>query len=231
MVFPATPPYDGTLTGFWKAPEDFCYKLPATMTLQEGALCEPLAVGVHIARQVGTKPGDSVVVMGTGLIGLLCAAVAKAFGASMVCSVDVVESKLGARENAEKILKLIGLSDGADIVIGASGVEFSIQASVYVGGMSKAEVNFPIMALCCKEATAYGSFRYGAGDWKIAVGLVADEKVEVKKLVSEIVKFKDTEKAFNKGKEGQAIKILIAGPNEKNVVKQTLCKGLSKERQ
>ncbi len=246
MIFPATPPYDGTLTGFWKAPDDFCYKLPATMTLQEGALCEPLAVGVHIARQVGIKPDNSVVVMGAGPIGLLCAAVAKAFGASVVCSVDVVESKLefardfcathtylsqkkaSARENAYNILKLIGLPGGADIVIEAPGFESSIQASVHVvrnggtylqGGMGKADVNFPIMALCCKEVTMHGSFRYGAGDWKIAVELVADKKVEVGKLISEIVEFKDAEKAFEKVKEGQVIKIIIAGPNEKNVAK------------
>lgn len=243
MVFPATPPYDGTLTGFWKAPDDFCYKLPETMTIQEGALCEPLAVAVHIARQVGIKPGDSVVVMGAGPIGLLCAGVAKAFGASIVTSVDIVESKLkfakdfcathtylsqrvSARENAQNILDLIGLPGGADIVIEASGVESSIQASVYVvrnggtylqGGMGKADVNFPIMALCAKEVTAHGSFRYGAGDWKIAVDLVASKKVDVRRLISEIVEFKDAEKAFNKVKEGQVIKILIAGPNEKNI--------------
>ncbi|KUI68059.1 D-xylulose reductase A [Cytospora mali] len=244
MVFPATPPYGDTLTGSWKAPDDFCYKFPATMTLQEGALCEPLTVGVHIARQVGIKPGDSVVVMEAGPIGLLCAAVAKTFGTSIVCSVDIVESKLefakdfcathtylsqkvNACENAEKILKLIGLPDGADI----ASVYVVCNGGAYLrSGMGKADVNFPIMALCCKEVTAYGSFRYGASDWKIAVELVADKKVKVKKLVSEIVEFKDTNKAFNKVKEGQAIKILIAGPNEKNVVKQTLCRGLSKER-
>ena len=46
--------------------EDFCYKLPDHVTLQEGALVEPLAVAVHIVRQAVVTPGQSVIVMGAG---------------------------------------------------------------------------------------------------------------------------------------------------------------------
>ena len=74
MRFAATPPYDGTLCGFYIAPEDFCYKLPEHVSLQEGAVIEPLAVGVHISKQAGITPGQSVVVMGAGPVGLLCMA-------------------------------------------------------------------------------------------------------------------------------------------------------------
>lgn len=80
IIFAATPPYDGTLTGFWAAPADFCYKLPEHVSLQQGALIEPLAVAVHIVKQAGISPGTSVVVMGAGPVGLLCAAVARSFG-------------------------------------------------------------------------------------------------------------------------------------------------------
>ncbi|KAI1809890.1 GroES-like protein [Poronia punctata] len=241
MRFAATPPYDGTLTGFWTAPADFCYKLPESVSLQEGALVEPLAVGVHIVRQAAVTPGQSVVVMGAGPVGLLCAAVARAFGATTVVSVDIVQSKLdfaksfcsthtytsqrvSAEENAANIRKLAGLPDGADVVIDASGAEPSIQASLHVvrnggtyvqGGMGKDNITFPIMAMCLKEVTAKGSFRYGSGDYKLAVELIASGKVEVKKLISEVVPFKEAENAFSKVKQGEVVKILIAGPNEK----------------
>ncbi|KAG6018317.1 hypothetical protein E4U41_003975, partial [Claviceps citrina] len=66
MVFAATPPHDGTLTGLWASPADFCYKLPDAVSLQEGALMEPLAVAVHIVKQASVRPGQSVVVMGAG---------------------------------------------------------------------------------------------------------------------------------------------------------------------
>ena len=241
MRFAATPPYDGTLTGFWTAPADFCYKLPDTVSLQEGALIEPLAVAVHIVRQAAVSPGQSVVVMGAGPVGLLCAAVARAFGASTVVSVDIVQSKLdfarsfcsthvyasqrvSAEENAANIRREAGLPDGADAVIDASGAEPSSQASLHVvrnggvyvqGGMGRSDVTFPIMALCLKEVTAKGSFRYGSGDYKLAVDLVASARVDVKRLVSGVVPFAQAEEAFAKVKEGEVIKMLIAGPNEK----------------
>ncbi|KAK8059004.1 sorbitol dehydrogenase [Apiospora phragmitis] len=241
MRFAATPPYHGTLTGFWTAPSDFCYKLPDNVSTQEGAMIEPLAVAVHIARQAAISPGQSVVVMGAGPVGLLCAAVAKAFGATKVCSVDIVESKLefaknfasthtyvsqriAAEDNARNIKELIGCPAGADVVIDASGAEPSIQASLHTvrmggtylqGGMGKADITFPIMAMCLKEVTCKGSFRYGAGDYRLAVDLVAAGRVDVKKLISETVPFQKAEDAFKKVKEGQVIKIVIAGPNEK----------------
>jgi len=241
MRFAATPPYDGTLTGFWVAPADFCYKLPDNVSLQEGAMVEPLAVGVHIVKQGGVKPGDSVVIMGAGPVGLLCAAVARAFGASKVVSVDIIPSKLEvakeiaathtyisqrlpAQENAKALIEQCDLGEGADVVIDASGAEPSIQASLHVvktggtyvqGGMGKSDITFPIMALCIKEVTMKGSFRYSSGDYRLAVQLLGSGLVDVKKFISGVVPFKDAEKAFEKVKEGQVIKILIAGPNEK----------------
>ena len=241
MVFAATPPYHGTLTGLWSAPADFCYKLPEAVSLQEGALIEPLAVAVHIVKQASITPGQSVVIMGAGPVGLLCAAVARAYGASKVVSVDIVRSKLefardfaathiyasqriAPEENAKAIKDLVGLPGGVDAVIDASGAEPSIQTSLHTvrmggtyvqGGMGKSDINFPIMAMCLKEVTAKGSFRYGPGDYTLAVELVASGKVDVKKLVTGVVGFKQAEEAFKKVKEGEAIKVLIAGPNEK----------------
>ncbi|KAK0391714.1 hypothetical protein NLU13_1213 [Sarocladium strictum] len=241
MRFAATPPYHGTLTGLWHAPADFCYKLPDSVSLQEGAMIEPLAVAVHITKQANVKPGDSVVVMGAGPVGLLCAAVARAYGASKVVSVDIVQSKLDlatsfasthsylsqrlpAEENAAALKKAADLGRGADVVIDASGAEPSIQTSLHTvrmggtyvqGGMGKSDITFPIMQLCMKEVTAKGSFRYGAGDYKLAIELVAQGKVDVKKLISSVADFKDAESAFNKVKQGEVIKILIKGPNEK----------------
>ncbi|KAH7156663.1 chaperonin 10-like protein [Dactylonectria macrodidyma] len=240
MVFAATPPYDGTLTGYWVAPADFCFKLPDNVSQQEGALIEPLAVAVHIVKQANVKPGHSVVVMGAGPVGLLCAAVAKAYGATKIVSVDIVQSKLdfakefasthvyssqriAPEENAKALLELAGIPDGADVVIDASGAEPSIQTSIHVvkvggsyvqGGMGKSDITFPIMAMCIKEMTMSGSFRYGPGDYPLAVELVASGKVDVKKLITGVVEFRQAEEAFKKVKEGEAIKVLIAGPNE-----------------
>lgn len=241
MHFAATPPIHGTLCGFYSSPEDFCYKLPDHVSLQEGALIEPLAVAVHITKQAEIKPGQSVVVMGAGPVGLLCCAVAKAYGATTIVSVDIQPSRLefaakyaathtwtpariSGEENAANLIKEIGLGAGADAVIDASGAEPSIQTSIHVvrrggvyvqGGMGKPDITFPIMALCTKEITAKGSFRYGSGDYQLAVDLVASGKVDVKSLITGTVKFEEAEEAFKSVKAGKGIKVLIAGPNEK----------------
>lgn len=241
MRFAATPPIDGTLAGFYVTPEDFCYKLPDNVTQQEGALIEPLAVAVHITKQAEIKPGQSVVVMGAGPVGLLCCAVAKAYGAGKVVSVDIQPSRLefaasyaathtftpqrvSAQENAANLLKEAGIEGGADAVIDASGAEPSIQTSIHVvrrggvyvqGGMGKPDITFPIMALCIKEVTAKGSFRYGSGDYQLAVDFVASGKIDVKQLITGTVKFEEAEEAFKSVKAGKGIKVLIAGPNEK----------------
>lgn len=81
--------------------------------------------------------------------------------------------------------------------------------------MGKSDITFPIMAMCQKEVTARGSFRYGPGDFKLAVELVSNGSVAVEKLITEVVPFEKAEEAFRKAKSGEAVKMLIAGPNER----------------
>lgn len=241
VVFAASPPHHGTLTGFFVAADDFCYKLPLDMPLREGALVEPLAVAVHIVRQACVSPGMSVVVFGAGPVGLLCAAVSRVYGATEVVSVDILPPKLdkakefaatrvylsqpvSPQENAASLLRNTGLSaSGADVVIDASGAASSIQAALHVvrkggtfvqGGMGKSDITFPIMALCMKEVNVRGSFRYGSGDYRLAIGMVASGQVDVKKLITGVVSFNRAEDAIQMVKGGGVIKVLIAGPNE-----------------
>jgi D-xylulose reductase len=148
MAFAATPPYDGTLAAYYSLPEDLCYKLPENMTLEEGALIEPTAVAVHISKQANIRPGDSVVVFGAGPVGLLCCAVAKAYGATKVVSVDINEERLefalgfaatvgfrsrkeSAEESARRLVEECGLGEGADVIIDASGAEVCIQTAIH----------------------------------------------------------------------------------------------------
>lgn len=237
MAFAATPPFDGTLAKYYALPEDFCYKLPESVSLEEGALLEPLSVGVHITRQAGVRPGHKVVVFGAGPVGLLCLAVAKAFGASKLVSVDINEERLqfakkyaathtvvsqreSAQDSAARIIKETDLGEGADIVIDASGAEPAIQTSIHLlriggtyvqGGMGKADITFPIGAMCSKELNVKGSFRYAGGDYALALELITTGRVDVKQLISGKVKFTDAEKAFSDVRAAKGIKTLIEG--------------------
>ena len=238
MKFAATPPYDGTLAKYYVLPEDFCYRLPDHVSLQEGALMEPLAVAVHITKQSRIRNGDSVVVFGAGPVGLLCCAVAKSFGASKVIAVDIQQprldfakefaatgvfmpEKVSSQENAERMVKEHDLGLGADVAIDASGAEPSVQTAMHVlrnggsyvqGGMGRDECTFPIMVACLKELKISGSFRYSEGDYRDAVQLVGSGKIDVKKLITREVAFEEAEQAFEDIKAGKGIKVLIGGP-------------------
>ncbi|KOC15090.1 D-xylulose reductase A [Aspergillus flavus AF70] len=239
MAFAATPPFDGTLAKYYVLPEDFCYKLPTNVSLQEGAVVEPLSVAVHLVRQAALQPGQSVVVFGAGPVGLLCCAVARAFGASKVIVVDVQPKRLefarayaatahflpgvetSPADNAVRLREENELEMGADVVIEASGAEPSVYTGIHIlrpggtyvqGGMGKEEVKFPITAACTKELNIRGSFRYSSGDYKLAIELIAAGKINVKALITQVFKFEDAPRAFEEVKSGKGIKTLIAGP-------------------
>lgn len=235
MAFAATPPFDGTLAKYYSLPEDFCYKLPENVSLEEGALMEPLAVGVHISKQGSIKPGDSVVVFGAGPVGLLCMAVARAFGATKIVAVDINPERLefakkyaathgilSQRESPEdaarRIISDTDLGPGADVVLDASGAEPAIQTSIHTlrvggnyvqGGLGKSDITFPIGAMSAKELNVRGSFRYSSGDYQLALQLIESGRVDVKTLITGTVKFVDAEKAFGDVKAAKGIKTLV----------------------
>lgn len=84
MRFFATPPVDGSLALYVNHPADFCFKLPPNISLDEGAFCEPLSVGVHACNRAQVSFGKTVLVLGCGPIGLVTIMVAKAYGASRI---------------------------------------------------------------------------------------------------------------------------------------------------
>jgi D-xylulose reductase len=67
--------------------------------------------------------------------------------------------------------------------------------------------------MCVKELTIRGSFRYGPGDYEMAVELLSTGKLKVDSLISQRVPFKEAEEAFKQTKSGKGIKILIEGPS------------------
>lgn len=85
LVFAATPPYDGTLATYYNLDASFAHHVPDNMTMEEASLMEPLGVAVYATIFQGkVAPLQNVLVFGAGPIGLLSAAVARAYGAKKV---------------------------------------------------------------------------------------------------------------------------------------------------
>jgi D-xylulose reductase len=243
---PGPPDTQGTLSKYFRIAEDFVYRIPESMGLEEAVLVEPLSVAVHAAKLAGVEPGETVVVMGSGTIGLLCAAVARQFGAHRVVLVDILDSKLDfaktfldcetfkpsfeqtAKDNAARLLRELRLEEEGtgmfggrvDTVIEASGAASSIETGIHVlrpggkyvqAGVGQARIEFPIVALSMKEIVFRGCFRYGAGDYELAVELIRKRLVDVRPLISSMTRFENATEAWEKTARGEGIKNLIEG--------------------
>lgn len=240
MQFAATPPVDGTLAKYYTVPEELCFVLPAHISIEEGALVEPLSIAVHCARLASITMGQTVLVMGAGPIGLVCCAVAKAFGASVIIVTDIVESRLDfakgyatthtyrmeqklPEENAKATMDKCSISTGFDVVIEATGVASCIASGIFAlkkggvfiqAGLGAAEITFPVGELCSKEGVYKTSFRYGPGDYKMAVELLESRRVSVKSLITHSYEFGLAEEAFAGANRQEGIKCIIYGPRD-----------------
>jgi len=126
--FFGTPPIDGAFTNYVTVPDSFAYKLPDQMSDEEGALIEPLSVGLWACRKAMLRGADHVLITGAGPIGLLAMKVALALGTTAITMTDVfpqrleIARKLGATRTvniAETPLASVGVE--ADVLIECSG--------------------------------------------------------------------------------------------------------------
>lgn len=83
------PHAQGTLQERINVDSKYCYKLPEDVSLDLGALLEPLGVAIHASRRAALAPNSTVLVFGAGTVGLLVAAVAKIKGAKTVVIADI----------------------------------------------------------------------------------------------------------------------------------------------
>ncbi|KAK7917719.1 hypothetical protein PG985_011327 [Apiospora marii] len=90
----AFPHFQGTLQERINHPAKWVHKLPESVTLEQGALVEPLSVAMHARDRAQLKPGSTVLVLGAGAVGLLCAAACKASGAKAVVIADIQQDRV-----------------------------------------------------------------------------------------------------------------------------------------
>jgi len=228
VKFMATPPYDGSLANFIVHPSDYCYKLASHVSYEEGAMCEPLSVGIHAVNRSGVSLGSHVLILGAGPIGLMCLLAAKAAGASVIILVDINEERLkvalqiGATAviNAkEDILTQIDKRElgPIDVSIECSGAEQAIRSAirstksggvVVLVGLGPPEIKLSIVDAAIREVDIRGIFRY-ANCYPKAVELITSGRVDVKPLLTHRFDFKETLQAFELAKNGGAIKVCI----------------------
>lgn len=219
VEFLATPPYHGSLMNYIAFPENMCFKLPENISTKEGALVEPLAVGLHAAMQGNVKLGDSVVILGAGTIGLVTLLACKAYGATEITIVDVIPKrleyakKLGATATinaaeADVFAEIDKMTNkkGVDIVIETAGSARTISQTPYliknggtivlVGLAPQDIIEFNFAKIMAKEAQIKSVFRY-RNIYPTAIKAIAKGMIDITGIVTHEFEFDETAKAFD----------------------------------
>ncbi|EPR11930.1 NAD(P)-dependent alcohol dehydrogenase [Ruminiclostridium papyrosolvens] len=219
VEFLATPPYHGSLMNYIAFPENMCFKLPNNITTKEGALVEPLAVGMHAANQGDVKLGSSVVILGAGTIGLVTLLACKANGATDITVVDVIPKrleyakKLGATNTinaaeTDVFAEIDKLTDkkGVDVVIETAGSARTISQTPYlvknggnivlVGLAPQDIIEFNFAKIMAKEATIKSVFRY-KNIYPIAIKAISKGIIDITGIVTHEFDFDDVAHAFD----------------------------------
>ncbi|KAK5638776.1 hypothetical protein RI129_013071 [Pyrocoelia pectoralis] len=227
---------DGSMTGYFVHTANFCHKLPANISQEEGALIEPFSTAIHACKRGKVCFGSVVLIMGAGPIGLLTAAAAKVYGATKVVVTDVLKWRLDkAKEMGADITLQVQADESDDIIVQKiisvlgcrpnisidcvgiqSTIAVALKATISGGtvglvGLSGEDVmDIPITSILLREVDIYGVFAY-ANDFPTAIEMVSTGKVDLKPLITHHYKIGDVLKAFDslKTKEGNAIKVLI----------------------
>jgi L-iditol 2-dehydrogenase len=153
--------------------------------MEEGALLEPLSVGVHACRRAGVGLGSEVLILGAGPIGLVTLVTAKAMGASKIMITDLFDQRLVVAKGlgANFVLRIDKNMAEADVVanvhkqfgsapdktIDCSGAEATNRLAIFATrsggcavfvGMGPEEVKLPLANALAREVDIRGVFRY-----------------------------------------------------------------------
>jgi D-xylulose reductase len=224
LTFWATPPVHGCLTPDVVHPAALTFKLPDNVSFAEGAMVEPLAVGMQAAGKARIQPGARALVLGAGPIGIVVALAALAGGCAEVLIFDPLEAKLDVAERYDGITALRAKGSsiaeqvqhatdswGVDIVFECSGAGAAYReiasllcpgGTLVLVGMPVSPVLVDIVALQAKEIRVETVFRY-ANVYDRAISLLAKGKIDVKPLITATFDFADSIAAFERAAEGR----------------------------
>ncbi|MDR1060587.1 MAG: NAD(P)-dependent alcohol dehydrogenase [Clostridiales bacterium] len=233
VVFLATPPYHGCFENYIAFPAKLAFKLPDGISTREGALVEPLNVGLEAAKTGGVTLGSSVAILGAGCIGLTALLASKAYGAADVTVVDVIGKRLekalelgatrvidASRQDVEKELLAATGGEGADIVMETAGSSRTTQQApflvkrggtiVLVGMAPDDVIPFNFAKLMGQVADLRPIFRY-KNLYPTAIKALASGAIDVSGIVTHEFAFDDIAEAFrvNIDDKADVVKIVI----------------------
>lgn len=218
---------DGAMTSYTRVPARCLHRVPDALAMEQAALTEPCCVAYNaVVENSRLTPGDRVLVIGPGTIGILCAAMAKLCGAEVAL--------LGLESDVERfaIAKQYGcecLTDardwcmerdgmGADVIIDAAGVSPTLKMAIELvrpaGWITKVgwgpkPLDFSIDPLVQKNVTLQGSFSHHWAIWERVLALLTSGQLNVQPIIGGIWSINDWHEAFETMHSGKIVKSLL----------------------
>ena len=223
---------NGGFAEYSVCPETQCFKVRDDISFDEAAMAEPLACVVHGIDQAQIQPGQTVLVIGGGTIGLMMVQMARLCGASTVILSEPVEMrrKIGMEVGADaaidpihedvpgRIKEICG-RDGADVVIECVGRPFAVEQAFAAAGFAgtillfsvpgvDATVPLPLFDVYKKELRIVGSM-INPDTHQRAVNLINSGRLELKKLITHVFDLEHMDEAIHMQMSAESIKVVV----------------------
>jgi len=219
---------DGAMTRFVKVPSRCLHKIPDDLSFEYACLTEPCCVAYNaVVENTHIKPGDRIIVLGPGTIGILCGAMAKLCGAEVaVVGLRADKSRLSvaAKYGCETIMgdasawatERDGL--GADCIIDAAGISATMKIALELvrpnGQISKVgwgrePLDFSLDPLVQKNVRLHGSFSHNWPIWERVIALLSSKQLNVQHIVGGVWPITEWYEAFEKMHQGLIVKSVL----------------------
>ena len=220
---------NGAMTQYVRVPARCLHEVPAQLAFEQACLTEPCCVAYNaVVENSRIKPGDRVIVLGPGTIGILCAAVARLCGAEVaVVGLEGDRNRLAIAEKSYGCTGIVGDATewakkrdglGADCIIDAAGSSVTLKIAMQLvrpnGHITKVgwgpqPLGFSLDPLVQKNVTLQGSFSHNWPIWERVIALLASGQLDVKPIIGGVWSTTDWLDAFEKMHHGEVVKSVL----------------------
>ena len=219
---------NGAMTKYVRVPARCLHHVPDELPFEQACLTEPCCVAYNaVVNNSHIKPGDRVIVIGPGTIGILCAAMARLCGAEVAIvglESDLHRLNIAKQYGCDAIVgdatewakKKDGL--GADFIIDAAGASITLKIALQLvrpnGHITKVgwgpqPLGFSLDPLVQKNVTLKGSFSHNWPIWEKVIGLLASGALDVKTIIGGVWPLEQWHEAFDKMHHGEVVKSVL----------------------
>jgi L-iditol 2-dehydrogenase len=225
---------NGAMAAYVRVPERCLHPIPDKLPFERAALTEPCCVGYNcVVEKSKVKPGDTVVVLGPGPIGLLCAEMARLAGAGVLIVAGMASdaSRLAAAKalgvtyainlqetDLKDFVHGVGDGLGAHLVVDAAGASAALKSALEIvrpsGQITKVgwgpqPLGFSLDPLVQKAVRLQGSFSHTFENWEMVVSMLAAGQINLDPIISQIAPIVDWKDCFDGMHDGKYVKAVL----------------------